>query len=229
MVDKKLNFFNSADDFSIPFFEYEPKGKIKSAIVLIYEIFGATDHIHSFSKLLAQKGYLVCIPDIFYRIEKNIKLNYNKDGFEKGLSLKDRLGWDYPVMDMVALASMLKQRFKVTCFGFCYGGSLAWLASQKSFLFDNAVCYYGSSIPDFLEKKINNPTICHFGKLDHGIPQEKIQKVKDYANEQKHEIIIHEYEDSDHGFNCEDRKSYNSIASKSALERSLEFIDKENE
>ena len=75
-----------------------------------------------------------------------------------------------------------------------FGGSIAWRATQKSFLFDKAVCYYGSSIPDFLDMKINNPTMIHFGKLDTGIPPEKVQKVKKYSESIKSELIIHEYD-----------------------------------
>ena len=229
MNKNKISFFNSADDFSIPYYEYKPENKEKSAIVMICEIFGITDHIHNFAKLLSKKGYLVFVPDIFHRIEKNVNLEYNKEGFEKGLFLKNKLGWDYPIMDIVALSSMLKQNYQVSCLGFCYGGSIAWRASQKSFLFDKAICYYGTSIPDFLDKKINNPAMVHFGKLDQGIPEDRIIKVKQFSKEQQHEVIVHEYEEADHGFNCEHRKSFNEVASKSALRRSLEFIDKSND
>ena len=69
MDQAKINFFKSADDFSVPYFEYVPDDKIKSAIVLIYEIFGATNHIHKFADKLAKKGYLVYLPDIFSRVE----------------------------------------------------------------------------------------------------------------------------------------------------------------
>ena len=46
---ERLNFFKSADDFSVPYYEYTPEEKIKSAIVLVYEIFGVTSHIHNFA------------------------------------------------------------------------------------------------------------------------------------------------------------------------------------
>ena len=229
MNNENLNYFKSADDFSIPYFEYSPDDNIKSVIVLVYEIFGATKHIHNFALKLASKNYLVFIPDIFSRIEKNVILNYDKNGFEKGINLKEKLGWDYPVMDIVALASLVKQKHKVSCLGFCYGGSIAWRATQKSFLFDKSICYYGTSIPEFLDRKINNPTMVHFGKLDTGIPAEKVEKVKSFSNKQDYELIIHEYDESDHGFNCEERKSYNKESADYALERSLEFIDKNDD
>mgnify|MGYP001346608494 CR=1 FL=1 len=226
MDQEKKSYFMSADNFSMPYYEYVPKNKTKSAIVLVYEIFGVTLHMHKFARMLASKGYLVYMPEIFSRLEKNVSLKYNKQGFEKGLSLKKELGWDYPVMDIVALASLIKQKYQVTCLGFCFGGSIAWRASQKSFLFDNAVCYYGTSIPDFLDKKINNPIMVHFGQLDSGIPEEKINAVKSFAIDQNNELIIHVYENADHGFNCEDRKSFHKSASSLSIERSLEFVDK---
>ena len=146
---------------------------------------------------------------------------------KKEFHLKESLGWDYPVMDIVALASLLKQKYKVTCLGFCYGGSIAWRATQKSFLFDKSVCYYGSSIPDFLDKKINNPTMIHFGKVRYWYTQRKSPKSKKtFSEKQNHDLIIHEYDEADHGFNCEDRKSYNKKAADIALERSLKIYGK---
>jgi len=49
--------------------------------------------------------------------------------------------------------------------------------------------------------------------------------VSSILKDQNFNVEIHEYEGADHGFNCEDRKSYNAEASKSALERSVAFID----
>ena len=39
-------------------------------------------------------------------------LEYNQNSLEKGLHLKNKLGWDFPVMDIVALASMLNKNTK---------------------------------------------------------------------------------------------------------------------
>ena len=66
----------------------------------------------------------------------------------------------------------------------------------------------------------------HLGKLDSGIPQEKVKKIITFSEKQKYDLIIHEYDEADHGFNCEDRKSYNKEAANVALERSLKFMEK---
>ena len=125
----------SADDYSLPYLQFEPENNTShKSIILVYEIFGLTDHIKNVAKEYAENGFLVAIPDIFSRLENNIDLPYNKDGFSKGLHLKNKLGWELPVMDIVALAATLRLEYNVSVLGYCYGGSLAWLAMQKSFI-----------------------------------------------------------------------------------------------
>jgi len=220
----KTKKIKSADGVVLPYFEYKSNNKSDSAIVLIYEIFGMTNHIHKLANTLAENGFIVNVPDIFSRIEKNVGLPYNREGYEKGISLKEKIGWQIPVMDIVSCASQLKRNYNVTVLGYCFGGSLGWLAMQKSFIFDKGVCYYGSSISDFLNNNINCPAMLHFGKKDKGIPAKSIEKIKAYTSQQRQDITIHEYEDADHGFNCEGRKSYKKDAAELAFKKTLNFI-----
>jgi carboxymethylenebutenolidase len=220
----KIKSFKSADGITLPYFEFKSNNKPDSAIVLIYEIFGMTNHIYNLANTFAENGFIVNVPDIFSRIEKNVALPYNREGYDKGISLKEKIGWQIPVMDIVSCASQLKRNFKVTVLGYCFGGSLGWLAMQKSFIFDKGVCYYGSSISDFLNNNINCPAMLHFGKKDKGIPAKSIGKIKTYTSLQKQDVTVHEYEDADHGFNCEDRKSYKKDAAELAFKKTLNFI-----
>ena len=61
----------------------------------------------------------------------------------------------------------------------------------------------------------------HFGKLDTHIPKEEIDSKVHAAHP---EVPIFWYEGAGHGFNCNDRATYNPEASKLARERSLEFL-----
>lgn len=214
----------SADGHTIPYKQYEPTKQSPNAIVLVYEIFGLTSHINEVASEYAENGFLVNVPDIFSRLEKNIVLPYNKQGLKKGLSLKNQLEWDLPVMDIVALAASLKRNYNVSVLGYCYGASISWLAMQKAFIFDKGVCYYGSSIPDFLDKQLNCSAVIHLGKKDEGIPVQSVEKIKNYISKEKNEITLYEYDNADHGFNCKDRKSYNKDAAEIAFERSLNFL-----
>ena len=222
ITNKKIK---SADDHLLPYLQFSPeKNKNNKSIIIVYEIFGLTDHIKNVGEEYAKNGFLVTIPDLYSRLEDSVSLPYNKDGFSKGLDLKNQLGWDLPVMDIVALAASLRLEQSVSILGFCYGGSLTWLAMQKSFLFEKGVCYYGSSIPEFLELNVNCPGLLHFGKKDKGIPPLSIEKVKTYIKKNKNKVELFEYENADHGFNCNERKSYNKIAAEMAYEKTLKFL-----
>ena len=225
MIDVTNKNIKSADDYLLPYLEFSPeKNQNNKSIIIVYEIFGLTDHIKNVAEEYAKNGFLVIIPDLFSRLKSNINLPYNKEGFSEGLSLKNKLGWDLPVMDIVALAATLRLERSVNILGFCYGGSLAWLAMQKSFIFEKGVCYYGSSIPEFLELDVNCPALLHFGKKDKGIPASSLEKVKTYIKKNKNKVELFEYENADHGFNCNERKSYNQAAAEMAYEKTLKFL-----
>ena len=222
ITNKKIN---SADDHLLPYVQYEPeKNLITKSIILVHEIFGLTTHIKNVALEYAKNGFLVAVPDIFSRVENKVNLPYDQNGLTKGLNLKEKLGWDLPVMDIVALAASLKIDNNVAILGYCYGGSLAWITMQKSFIFDKGICYYGSSIPDFLLSNLNCQAMLHFGKEDKGIPSFAIDKVKEFINKDKNKVELYEYENADHGFNCSERKSYNKTAAKNAFEKTLSFL-----
>ena len=225
MIKITNKIIKSADNYPLPYLQFEPENNIKNkSIVLVYEIFGLTDHIKNIAEDYAKNGFLVAVPDIFSRLENNINLPYDKDGFAKGLNLKKKLGWELPVMDIVALAATLRLKCNVSVLGYCYGGSLAWLAMQKSFIFEKGICYYGSSIPEFLKSNLNCPGMLHFGSDDKGIPIESIEKVKKFINMNTNKIELFVYENADHGFNCNQRKSYNKIAAEKAFEKTIKFL-----
>ena len=109
MIKTSKKIIKSADNYSLPYLQFEPENKDSNkSIILVYEIFGLTDHIKNVAKKYAENGFLVAIPDIFSRLENNIDLPYSKEGFSKGLDLKKKLGWELPVMDIVALAATLR-------------------------------------------------------------------------------------------------------------------------
>ncbi len=225
MINITNKIIKSADDYPLPYLQFEPNNNTsKKSIILVYEIFGLTDHIKNVAKEYAENGFLVAVPDIFSRLENNIDLPYNKNGFSKGLHLKEKLGWELPVMDIVALAANLRLESNVSVLGYCYGGSLAWLAMQKSFIFEKGICYYGSSIPEFLELNVNCPGMLHFGSKDKGIPVEAIEKVKKFIDKSKNKIKLYVYENADHGFNCNQRKSYNKKAAELAFKKTIKFL-----
>jgi carboxymethylenebutenolidase len=104
--------------------------------------------------------------------------------------------------------------------GYCFGGTIAWLAATR--LNPNAaVGYYGGQIIRYSEDKPRCPVMLHFGILDKNIPKRDVDRLQ----EAHPEVQIFSYQ-ADHGFNCSDRASYSAAAAKLARVRSLEFLKK---
>ena len=103
--------------------------------------------------------------------------------------------------------------------GYCYGGSISWLAACRLSGLSAASGYYGSLVPQFAHENPKCPTILHFGEHDHGIPLEGVEKVKAAHPDVK----VYVY-DAGHGFNSDRRADYNPEAAKLAKQRTLDLF-----
>jgi carboxymethylenebutenolidase len=84
-----------------------------------------------------------------------------------------------------------------------------------------ASAYYGGGVttPTEAARQPLCPTMAHFGERDHWIPMDTVQA---FAAAQPG-VQVHAYA-ADHGFNCDQRGSYDAPAAKLALERTLAFF-----
>ncbi len=88
----------------------------------------------------AAKGYRVLAPALFDRIERNVSLAYDAVGVARGRALRGRLSWDQVMADIsVAIAAL--DTAKAGLVGYCWGGSIAWIAAATSAV-HAAVGYY---------------------------------------------------------------------------------------
>jgi carboxymethylenebutenolidase len=211
------------DGRSIKMYVARPRSESIGNIVLIQEIFGVNHHIRNVCNMFAEEGFLTIAPSLFDRVNPNVDLSYNEQDIEKGIELRKKLDWENVYKD-VALAHKVVNEISMNntaVLGFCYGGSVAWRCSANLDIFQSAVCYYGGEIPAFKNEKPTIPTLAHFGLRDTHIPQEEVRKIKALNPE----IIMYVY-DADHGFNCDERDSYNKEAADLAFKRTLEFLKK---
>jgi carboxymethylenebutenolidase len=73
-----------------------------------------------------------------------------------------------------------------------------------------------------VKEKPKCPVMFHWGETDQSIPMDKAKEVAAAHADQIHYF----YPGAGHGFNCEQRPSYNADAAKTARERTLEFLRK---
>lgn len=197
-------------------------------IVLIQEIWGVNHHIRTVADQYALSGYTVLAPDVFWRIEPRLDLDYNEAGNRRAFALAGEVDRDQATLDVADAVDCLKARDEVNgktaVLGFCLGGQLAFrtAATGKP---DAAVCYYGGKTVDYLAEaeRITQPILFHHGDLDKSIPPEAIASIKAaFAGRNSAEFF--EYADAGHGFNCWGRSLYNQNAAALAQGRSLEFL-----
>jgi carboxymethylenebutenolidase len=206
------------DGHSFAAYRAEPEGQPRGAVIVMQEIFGVNNHIKGDTDKFAQHGYVAIAPAVFDRIETDVALGYDEVGIEKGRSLVGGLGWDGPIMDVKACAKAIESAGKVLGVGYCWGGSLAWLAATR--LGIPSAGYYGGRTASLIDEVPKAPVILHFGEKDHAIPLSDVAKIQ----EAHPYVPVHIY-DAEHGFNCDARASYNAVAAEHALARTLAFFD----
>ncbi len=196
----------------------KPEGEPKGGVVVIQEIFGVNGHIRDVADRFAAQGYTAIAPALFDHAEKKVELGYDAEGMKKGQALVKKIGMDKPVADVKAAAERIADAGKVGTVGFCWGGTVAYLAAARLGL--PSVSYYGGRNAQFTDEKATAPVIFHYGTDDDHISPEDREKVH-AANP---DAPMYFYEGAGHGFNCDRRDSYSPEASKLAIERTLEFF-----
>ena len=222
---------NSPDGFTLPVFVARPTGAPRGAVVVLQEIFGVNDPIRAVAERYAAEGYLAVAPATFARVQPDVELGYTDADMATGMTLKTRvekrpgagvLSDIQTAIDYAALeAGGSVAAAKVGIVGFCWGGLLAWRAACELRGLAAAVCYYGGGMTTEAEsaRTPRCPVLAHFGKKDHFID---VASVPPFA--QAHpDVQVHLY-DADHGFNCDQRGSYDQPAADQARERTHAFF-----
>jgi carboxymethylenebutenolidase len=199
-----------------------PSDPAIAGLVVIQEAFGVNRHIRAVADGYAKDGFLAIAPALFDRIQRNVELGYDPAGLQKGIALARQSNPADAVTDVAAALGYLRKQTSKKCgvIGYCFGGTLAWLAATR---LDPgaAVGYYGGQIRHFAQENPRCPVMLHFGTLDKHIPRDDVERVQTAHPD----VQIFWYE-ADHGFNCDARASFNAAAAKQALGRSLEFLNK---
>jgi carboxymethylenebutenolidase len=122
------------------------------------------------------------------------------------------------LLDLKAAIDAVATAGKVGMVGFCWGGTMTYVAACHLSI-AASVAYYGGGLTQLLERTPRCPMMLHFGDRDTHIPLTDVEKVK------KAYPLGHYYMyPAGHGFNCSDRTSYDAASAKLALERSLDFF-----
>jgi carboxymethylenebutenolidase len=216
----------AADGFESSAYVSAPPHAPKGAIVVLQEIFGVNSHIRSVADGYAAAGYLAIAPSTFDRVEPGVQLGYTPEDMQRGSGLKaavEALPSPGVLQDIQAAVDFAASAGKVGIVGYCWGGLLVWRAAEQVRGLSAAVTYYGGGMTMGSEpsRRPAVPTMAHFGDQDTHI---SLASVKAFEQAQP-EVEVHLYA-ANHGFNCDQRGSYDAGAAATALERSLYHFGK---
>ena len=214
----------SSDGFVLDAYEARPTGQTKGGVVVIQEIFGVNSHIRSVVDGYAADGYYAVAPALFDRVEKDVELGYTQADIEAGIGIaRGKVDLQKALLDLTAAANRAAQAGKVGVVGYCWGGMLtAQCAVNLGGVVSACSSYYGGGIGAVVAQSPKVPIILHFGERDHAIALTEVDSVKAaWPN-----AIVHVYQGAEHGFNCDQRASYNAASAALAKQRTLEFFGK---
>ncbi|HET7809344.1 MAG TPA: dienelactone hydrolase family protein [Steroidobacteraceae bacterium] len=195
-----------------------PQGGARGALVIAQEIFGVNHHIRGVADGYAADGYLVIAPCLFDRIRRGIELGYSPPESQEGRGYRTQIPVQKTLLDLAASINVVRHAGRVAAIGYCWGGTLAYLAACELPV-ACAVSYYGGQIKDHLDKHPKRPVLYHFGAKDPYIPATDVEKIR--AADPGGEFHLYP---ADHGFNCDERASYDAASARQARERTLAFL-----
>jgi carboxymethylenebutenolidase len=212
----------ASDNFQLGGYRADPASAPKAAVVVIQEIFGVNHHIRAICDRFAGNGYVAIAPAIFDRIEPNFQSGYSPEEVAVARKFVANPDWTAMLRDSQAAIDAVKDVGPVGIIGFCLGGSVAYAAATKLSGLSAAIGYYGGAIVRFADDMPKVPTQLHFGEKDAGIPLSDVDTIR----AKRPDVEIHVYPGAQHGFNCDERASYDPANAGVAKQRSLDFLAK---
>jgi carboxymethylenebutenolidase len=189
-------------------------------ILLITAIFGVDQEMRELADAWAGDGFLVSVPDIFWR---------QVPGPTADMAVAfDRYGKFDPVQgmrDIEDLVHDLKARpecnGKVAILGFCFGGRYALLGAARLGI-AAAASFHGTLMGQHLHEvdRVTCPVSFHFGDSDPVVPMEEVDAIREaFAARTNADIGV--YRGAGHNFSMPRKEGYHPAAARESRDRVL--------
>src|SRR5690606_29767155 len=109
---------------------------------------------------------------------------------------------------------------KVAVIGYCWGGTVAWVAAAQIAKLSAAIAYYPGGLVANAALQPQCPTMLQLGEQDKSPPADAAREVI-----AKHPTVLAYFYPAGHGFNCDQRGSFDKDSSTQATARSLAFLE----
>lgn len=215
------------DDGAMDVHVWVPASGRGPAILLIQEIFGVGPYIRSVAERLAEAGYVVGAPDIFWRFHPGWLAEATPEGTQESMAKVANLDVNQAIDDCGAalahVAALDVTDGTPAVLGFCLGGTLAFGVAAR---FEPSACvsYYGSGVPALLDQvaSVTCPTLFHFGSTDPYIPGASVDALAEAAAAFGHMTV--NVEIAGHAFDNPAPMFHDEAAARAAWSKTLAFL-----
>lgn len=209
---------SAIDGFSFDALHAEPQGPRRGGVVVVQEIFGPDQYVLADVERWAGLGFEVIAPAMFDRQQPGFVAEHDAEGVAIGIKYMTENGLDNAISDIQACIDRLAAAGPVFIVGYCYGGTMSWLAAARCERLSAASSYYGGQVAAMAGLALRCPAIVHLGRHDANIPAEAVKAAVSGAHP---EVPVYIYEASGHGFNNDGRPGADPGDARLARERTL--------
>ena len=219
----------------LPGYVARPAGAGKHpAVIVVNEVFGVHAWIKDICRRFAQLGYVAIAPGFFHRNDPGNTLATSTD-FPTILKIVGAASNEQVMGDVATTLAWLDKQSYVqpkrrAITGFCWGGSVVWMAAARFPQLNAGAAWYGriKGNPASTEARqwpidvagaLKAPVLGLYGALDKGIPVADVEAMAEALRGTLSTINL--YPNSDHGFLADYRPSYNPVDGPDAWARML--------
>ena len=223
-------------DGPLAIYEAAPAEAAQSAVIIVHEAFGITDHIADVTRRAANAGLHAVAPDFFHRAPAGVAAYGDLQAAALNFG---GLSDEGIVADLDATLAHLESKGftsdRIGVIGFCFGGRVAFLLAAKRKIGAAATLYGGgiSVASTFLPfpaltdsiASMQTPWLGMYGEADMGVPQEEVDLLEQaMAADASVEYKMIRYPDAGHAFHNDTLPSYNEKAAKAAWSQALDWL-----
>lgn len=219
----------ASEDAGLEAYVVRPSDPNGHAIVMLQELFGVNEALRDSANMMGEEGYLVAVPDLFWRMQPRVDLGYDKEETKAAFSYSERFDERSAVKDIAASVRGIRATApaitSIHLLGFCMGGRLAVLATRDRNV-ASAISLYGVGIERHLDvlTRADCPLQLHFAGKDRWVPRSAVAAIEQASRGR--DIEIHAYPEASHGFFPRKRPGYDAAAACAAWERVRAFMQR---
>lgn len=232
MTDEMIR---SHDGKSFTAYVARPARTPAPGLVLIQYICGVNRVMRSLADEFARDGYVVAVPDLFWRQEPGLQLiqdpaKPDPEEMMRALALNDGFRDEPATKDLASTLAHLRSHpacnGRVGSLGYCLGGRMAFLMAGHSDV-DCAVSYYGVNLDRNLgiAGAIKRPLLMHIAEQDALVPPPARQAIVDGLSSNAN-VTIRVHPGVNHAFALPGGPNWNGEAARRANDESRTFLER---